>query len=190
MVQVLRKSGDRAPARQRDLVAQRPVEAMDPHVGVRVLQVVGDEMSTDEAGPRQPLRLLRDHLAPCIGCWRGQRDGHDAPSRRLPCCLEVERLALVAQEIVQTVPGVEQPHHRRVLEGPLLHVDGVRRVAVEDRVDEPSTVVGDLGRGIAAWVVGDLEHQRVVLLRGAEAMVMDADLLLVVAAAIGLSRVA
>ena len=89
---------------------------------------------------------------------------------------EVEDVAVVAQEVVEGVPLVEQSDDRRVGLAELLVVEAVGVVAVEDAEDQVAAVVGHLGVWVARLVVSDGEDVGVFGLRRSDRVVVDRDL--------------
>ena len=73
--------------------------------------------------------------------------------------------------------------------GQVAQVDRVAFEAVGDVQDQPATVLGRRGIRIVTRVLGDCVDERVVRLRLAEHMPVDADLLLVVALAVRAFRI-
>ncbi len=172
----LRREAHRTERRRFDLALDRPIDAVhaEPMAGI------------DLPGGDEPVAEHRDgvehvapgrfrHERPPVGrLGRAERNGDQLPARRVAVGENEERIAVVADDLVERIEPIEERLDRGVRPPDILHEHAALRLgAFVLRDDQVPPVVGHLGAEEPVRVIGPLVHENVLVLRRAQAMEVE-----------------
>ena len=169
-----------AGARQRHFSKLAAVGREYAHLGFHVHDVLHQEPSTDERGIGDGFRGAGRENRPWGRLRLARVDGEHAARGRLVCGLHEKHRALVADELVQAVPAIQQANHAGCRISEIQVVDAAGFVAVGNVDEEVPAIVGYGRIRVARRVVGDAEHRAIGRLVGAERVIPDGHLAAVV----------